>query len=110
MATNNSYVDDGGVATNNGTAANNGAPANNSYVDDGGAATDNGTAANNGAVLPEPGQLTAGEWRDLDDWPFWLSLLEDHPSFMAMPAAVPSAAAGCSSSRRSATPTRSRVS
>ncbi len=24
--------------------------------------------------LPQPGQLTAGEWRDLDEWDFWLSL------------------------------------
>jgi hypothetical protein len=24
---------------------------------------------------PEPGQLTAGEWRDLDHWDFWLELL-----------------------------------
>lgn len=26
---------------------------------------------------PEPGQLTAGEWRDLDHWPFWLGLMRD---------------------------------
>lgn len=24
----------------------------------------------------EPGQLTAGEWRDLDNWPFWRELVE----------------------------------
>lgn len=24
-----------------------------------------------------PGQLTAGEWRDLDNWPFWLELMDD---------------------------------
>lgn len=28
-----------------------------------------------GQVDPEPGQLTAGEWRDLDHWSFWLDLL-----------------------------------
>ncbi len=26
--------------------------------------------------LPMAGQLTAGEWRDLDHWPFWQSLLQ----------------------------------
>ncbi len=25
---------------------------------------------------PEPGQLTAGEWRDLDHWDYWLGLLQ----------------------------------
>lgn len=25
---------------------------------------------------PTPGQLTAGEWRDLDNWPFWLALMD----------------------------------
>lgn len=25
-------------------------------------------------ISPEPGQLTAGEWRDLDHWSFWLGL------------------------------------
>lgn len=24
---------------------------------------------------PQPGQLTAGEWRDLDDWDYWLTLM-----------------------------------
>lgn len=27
-------------------------------------------------VDPEPGQLTAGEWRDLDHWSFWQGLLQ----------------------------------
>jgi hypothetical protein len=32
----------------------------------------------------EPGQLTAGEWRDLDHWQFWLDLLQK-PDWMGMP-------------------------
>lgn len=28
-------------------------------------------------VNPEPGQLTAGEWRDLDHWPFWQGLQQN---------------------------------
>ncbi|MCA9687782.1 MAG: hypothetical protein KC457_36825, partial [Myxococcales bacterium] len=32
---------------------------------------------------PDPGQLTAGEWRDLDHWDFWLGLLND-PNWQAM--------------------------
>ncbi len=28
-------------------------------------------------VEPEPGQLTAGEWRDLDHWDFWQSLQQN---------------------------------
>jgi hypothetical protein len=27
--------------------------------------------------LPDPGQLTAAEWRDLDHWDYWLSLVSD---------------------------------
>ncbi|MEM7737413.1 MAG: vWA domain-containing protein [Deinococcota bacterium] len=27
--------------------------------------------------IPEPGQLTAGEWRDLDNWEFWLNLMNN---------------------------------
>ena len=30
-----------------------------------------------GGQPPQPGQLTAGEWRDLDDWDFWLGLTTD---------------------------------
>jgi len=33
----------------------------------------------------EPGQLTAGEWRDLDHWEFWLGLLQKQ-EWAAMPA------------------------
>lgn len=33
----------------------------------------------------EPGQLTAGEWRDLDHWQFWLSLLQK-ADWSGMPA------------------------
>ena len=29
------------------------------------------------ANAPQPGQLTAGEWRDLEHWPFWLELMGD---------------------------------
>ena len=29
-----------------------------------------------GGPDPEPGQLTAGEWRDLDHWDYWLDLLQ----------------------------------
>ena len=30
----------------------------------------------------EPGQLTAGEWRDLDHWDFWLALGEDGSTWL----------------------------
>ncbi|MEZ4383724.1 MAG: VWA domain-containing protein [Nannocystaceae bacterium] len=36
-----------------------------------------------GEIEPQPGQLTAGEWRDLDHWDFWLGLLAE-PNWQAM--------------------------
>ncbi len=38
----------------------------------GGVSDDDGADAGD----PEPGQLSAGEWRDLDDWDFWLDLAD----------------------------------
>lgn len=37
-------------------------------------ATSSGTS--NGPENPEPGQLTAGEWNDRENWTFWLDLFE----------------------------------
>ncbi len=31
----------------------------------------------NGGTSPQAGQITAGEWRDLDHWNFWLNLKQD---------------------------------
>ena len=39
---------------------------------DGGEGGDSGDGDGDGDI--EPGQLTAGEWRDLDNWDFWLNL------------------------------------
>lgn len=41
--------------------------------DDGGGDGGDGDGTETG-VDPEPGQLTAGEWRDLDNWSFWRGL------------------------------------
>ncbi len=34
-------------------------------------------AATSGNPMPAAGQLTAGEWKDLDNWTFWKKLMED---------------------------------
>lgn len=43
--------------------------------------SDGGSAEGGGA---EPGQLTAGEWRDLDHWDFWLALFEQGSMWESM--------------------------
>ncbi len=40
-------------------------------------AGDEGDDAEGGGIPTEPGQLTAGEWRDLDHWTFWQDLLRE---------------------------------
>lgn len=37
---------------------------------------DGGGGDGAGGEAPEPGQLTAGEWRDLDNWSYWLDLMQ----------------------------------
>ncbi len=41
----------------------------------GGTGGDTGADTDTGGETIDPGQLTAGEWRDLDHWPFWTELL-----------------------------------
>ncbi len=38
---------------------------------------DEGGSGGGEPVVPEPGQLTAGEWRDLDHWSFWQGLQQN---------------------------------
>jgi len=40
--------------------------------DDGGS-----DAGEKGSITQQPGQITAAQWRDLDNWDFWLELLEN---------------------------------
>ncbi|MBK7826354.1 VWA domain-containing protein [Nannocystis sp.] len=58
--------------------------AGDSAADSGADAGDSG-AEGGDPVNPEPGQLTAGEWRDLDHWQFWQDLLQQ-PAWAGMPA------------------------
>lgn len=44
--------------------------------DEGGAGDEEGSGGGE-PVDPEPGQLTAGEWRDLDHWAFWQDLQQN---------------------------------
>jgi hypothetical protein len=47
---------------------------------DDGSSSDGGEGSTPGDKEPTPGQLTAGEWRDLNHWQFWTDLFasEDH--------------------------------
>ncbi len=38
--------------------------------------SEGGGSGGQGTPPPQPGQLTAGEWRDLDNWPYWLNLMD----------------------------------
>jgi len=50
-----------------------------------------GAVEGNGNGAPSAGQLTAGEWNDLDHWDFWLGLNEPaQPTDPADPATAPS--------------------
>src|SRR4051812_7099864 len=66
-----------GLSAGDGTGADSGAGTGGAG-DEGDSAGDTGdtgdTDGTGGEVMP--GQLTAGEWRDLDHWPFWLDLLQ----------------------------------
>jgi len=58
------------------------------YSTDGASATPGEDASNNSTDGSgpdiEPGQLTAGEWSDLDNWSFWLGLMdEDYKDLLA---------------------------
>lgn len=39
-----------------------------------------GSSRNGGTQIP-PGQLTVGEWQDLDNWNFWLSLFDQEQNW-----------------------------
>ena len=53
--------------------------------DPGGGTGEEGGSEDSSGQGGEPGQLTAGEWRDLDHWQFWLDLLQK-PEWSGMPA------------------------
>lgn len=38
--------------------------------------SEGGGSGGQGTPPPQPGQLTAGEWRDLDNWSYWLKLMD----------------------------------
>ncbi|WP_373049333.1 vWA domain-containing protein [Vulgatibacter sp.] len=79
------YEDSPGRGTGGGTGGTGGAGGAGGVGGTGGAGGTGGSATGgtgggdqggSGGVTPEPGQLTAGEWRDLDHWDFWRNLVE----------------------------------
>ncbi len=75
----NSDSSDGSDGSDSGTSDSGTSDTSGTSGDAGDTAGDPGTedpTDSDGGIEPMPGQLTAGEWRDLDHWDYWLDLLQ----------------------------------